>query len=213
MKQVFLAAVFAMFLNLTGESTMAIEEPKFTVVKSEGDITLREYSSYIVAETQVEGEFDTAGTEGFRRLAGYIFGGNQSTQKIAMTAPVNMTETTSEKIAMTAPVGMTQAEDKTWVITFSMPAQYTLSSLPSPKDPRVHLREIPTRRVAVFEYSGTWSKERFEERKQKLLQWIGDQKLQPAGEATFARYNPPWMPWFLRRNEILIPVHASQLNR
>ena len=190
---VLVAAVCAQFFV---EVAMAIEEPVYKVIRKEGEISLREYPSSIVAETSVEGSFDEVSNEGFRRLAGFIFGGNEISQKIAMTAPV----------------GMEKPGGDSWVIRFTMPAEYTLKTLPKPKDARVELKEIPARTVAAFEYSGTWSKERFDERKQKLLAWIEKNEFVRKSEATLARYNPPWTPWFLRRNEVLIQVEKVKKN-
>lgn len=187
-------------------AAMAIEEPVFKVISSDGDISVREYTPVIVAETKVEGAFDEVSNEGFRRLAAYIFGANETSQKVEMTAPVGIERSPSQKIAMTAPVGLEKAGMNSWTISFTMPAEWTMKTLPKPKDARVVLREIPARKMGVYEYSGTWSQERFQERKQKLLDWLTRNGFSVKGEVIFARYNPPWIPWFLRRNEVLIPI-------
>jgi len=77
-------------------------------------------------------------------------------------------------------------------------------------DSRVELRTVPERRMAALKYSGTWSKSRYEEKKEQLMEWIARRGLKQIGESVFARYNPPFMPWFLRRNEVLIPVDRPQ---
>lgn len=125
-----------------------------------------------------------------------------------MTAPVSQ-EASNEKIPMTAPVNQERIGAK-WSITFLMPAQYTMETLPVPLDTRVVLKEVPARLMAAIKYSGTWSKERYENRKAELLRLIEKRSLRPVGEPIFARYNPPFMPWFLRRNEVLIPVERVQ---
>lgn len=186
---------------------MAVEEPVFKVLKQDGDLSVREYPPLIVAETTVEGPFEDVSNEGFRRLAGYIFGANEVSKKIAMTAPVGQQQGgESQKIAMTAPVGQQKATDHTWTISFTMPAEFTLQTLPKPKDARVILREVPVKKFCALQYSGTWSNDRFDEKKQILSAWVAKNGFKATGEAVFARYNPPWMPWFLRRNEVLIPI-------
>jgi effector-binding domain-containing protein len=106
---------------------------------------------------------------------------------------------------MTAPVTQEQKDDQ-WRITFLMPAEYTLDTLPEPIDERVKLSEEPGRLMAAVRYSGTWSQEGYEKNKAMLLEFIQRRGLTIAGEAVWARYDPPFMPWFLRRNEVLIPV-------
>jgi hypothetical protein len=186
---------------------MALERPKYRVVEQEGNFELRQYEPYLVAETIVEGDFDTVGNEGFRRLFDYISGKNRKQQSISMTAPVSQ-KTESEKISMTAPVNQVRVGEK-YRITFVMPAQYTLETLPEPLDTRVKLKAVPGQLIAALRYSGTWSKERYEEKRIRLQALLKQKNLEPAGEPIFARYNPPFMPWFLRRNEVLIPVENN----
>lgn len=183
---------------------MAIEEPGYTVVEQAEDFELRLYEPYIVAETFVQGEFSEVGNEGFRRLAGYIFGNNRKDESIEMTAPVNQAPR-SEKISMTAPVSQ-EVENGQWRITFTMPAEYTLETLPVPLDDRVGLKQQPARLMAAIRYSGTWSKTRYQEMEARLMSGIDERGLKTVGEPVFARYNPPFTLWFLRRNEVLIQV-------
>lgn len=185
---------------------MALEQPSYDVLESDGPFELRRYEPYIVAETVVDAEFERAGNEGFRRLADYIFGNNRSQQKLAMTAPVS--QTTSEKIAMTAPVSM-HRQGGLYRITFMMPSKYTLETLPEPVNPEVHLREMPGKLSAAIRYRGTWSQQRYEAHRTELESWIDAHGWTVSGEPTFARYDPPFKPWFLRRNEILIPLDPS----
>lgn len=182
---------------------MALEQPQYEVLESDGDLELRSYSPYIVAETFVTKDFERAGNEGFRRLADYIFGNNRSQQEVAMTAPVAMSS--SEKIEMTAPVSM-HRQGKNYRITFMMPSKYTLETLPEPVNPEVTLREVPAQVVAAIRYSGRWSQQRYEDHKAKLETWIAERGWQSASEPVLARYDPPFKPWFLRRNEVLIPL-------
>jgi hypothetical protein len=189
---------------LVAKSAMAIEKAKYTVVEKEDDFEIRQYEPQIVAETFVEGDLEEVGDEGFRRLYGYISGDNQKKQSISMTAPVGQ-EANSEKIAMTAPVGQEQ-KDNRWRITFLMPAEYTLETLPVPTDSRVKLVQDPGRLMAAIRYSGTWSEAGYEENKALLEEFIEKRGLIKAGEPVWARYDPPFMPWFLRRNEVMIPI-------
>jgi len=184
---------------------MSIESPKYEVLFKAGDFETRQYNPYIVAETVVDGDFESASSAGFRKLAGYIFGGNTSKQKIAMTAPVGMEQNKSEKIAMTAPVGQEQKGSK-FVITFTMPSSYNLESLPVPKDKDVVLKAIPEKTYASIRFSGTWSKVRYEEHLALLNKWIDERHYEKLGDPNYARYNPPWTLWFMRRNEILIEI-------
>ena len=193
---------------ITARETIAIEKANYTVIEKDGVFELRQYEPQIVAETFVEGDFDEVGDEGFRRLYRYISGKNRKKESISMTAPVSQAAS-SEKIAMTAPVGQERVGG-TWRITFLMPSTYTLETLPEPLDSSVTLGETGGQLMAAIRYSGTWGRERYEKKKAQLLEWIQNRGLRPTGEPVFARYNPPFMPWFLRRNEVLIPVDGSQ---
>jgi hypothetical protein len=144
------------------------------------------------------------GNEGFRRLFDYISGKNRKKESIPMTAPVSQ-EPSSEKIPMTAPVNQEKVGGA-WRITFLMPSALTMETLPEPLDSRVKLVKIPGRLMAALSYSGTWSRERYEDKEKRLKELIRQRGRKIEGEPVFARYNPPFMPWFLRRNEVLIPV-------
>jgi hypothetical protein len=194
--------------SLGAGEAMAIEESRYTVVEQADNFELRWYEPSIVAETFVDGDFSAVGSEGFRRLAGYIFGKNRKQESIDMTAPVSQ-EPSSEKIAMTAPVNQ-EAEGGKWRITFTMPAEYTMEALPVPLDDRVTLKQEPGRLMAAIRYSGTWSRDRYQEREASLSSLIGEHGLKAVGDPVFARYNAPFTLWFLRRNEVLIPVERSQ---
>jgi hypothetical protein len=186
---------------------MAIEQASYRVLEADREFELRQYAPQIVAETFVEGKFSEVGNEGFRRLFDYISGKNRSNRSIPMTAPVSQ-EAAPEKIAMTAPVTQERMGDR-WRIAFLMPSTYTLENLPQPLDARVQLGEVPGALVAALRYSGTWSKERYEEKKSRLEALILTRGLKAIGEPVWARYNPPFTPWFLRRNEVLIAVEQA----
>jgi hypothetical protein len=174
------------------------------VTEREKPFEVRNYQSYVVAETLVDGAFESVGNEGFQRLFRFISGDNRAAQKITMTAPVEQ-EAAPVKIAMTAPVEQQRSGGR-WRIAFVLPASYTLANAPRPIDDRVVLAEVPPRRIAVVRYRGTWSEARYGEELAALRTFIGERGLTAVGEPVFARYDPPFMPWFLRRNEIHIPV-------
>lgn len=184
-----------------------VAEPQFKTVRSFDGIEVREYGATVVAETVVEGAFDKSLSEGFRRLARYIFGGNRRHDRIAMTAPVSQQPDTArgDKIAMTAPVGA-QAEGARWRVTFTMPEGATLETLPEPIDERVKLRAVPARRVAALRFSGWAGEVVSADKKREALERIATHQLKSAGEPILAQYDPPWTLPFLRRNEILVEL-------
>jgi effector-binding domain-containing protein len=186
---------------------MAIEEATYNVLEKDNDFEIRDYAPHILAETIVEGDFEDAGNKAYRRLFRYISGDNRSRGKVAMTAPVSQ-EPMGDKIKMTAPVGQQRTQGK-WTVSFMMPSSYTLGTLPEPEDPKVTLRQVPARRLAAVRYSGFWSEKNYLQYKLALESWIHQRGLKIAGDPIWARYNPPFTPWFLRRNEILIPLAAG----
>jgi SOUL heme-binding protein len=181
---------------------MAIEEPAYSVLTKSEFFEIRRYEPAVVAQTIVSGPAANAGNQGFKLLAGYIFGNNKGSRKIAMTAPVAQSAT---RIAMTAPVAQT-ARDGGYAIQFTMPRKWTLDTLPEPQDGRVTLLAVPTRTVAVRRYRGGWSQGRYEEELAALRQALQRAGRVTRGEPVWARYSPPWIPWFLRRNEIWLTV-------
>lgn len=194
-------------LSLSGVA-MASEEPKYSVESKTENYEIRKYDSVIVAETKIDSEFEGAGSQAFQILADYIFGGNKSKTKISMTAPVSQ-QAASEKIAMTAPVSQVKAGSG-FLIQFTMPRTFTLETLPVPNDERVRIRKIPERRLAVFRYTGTWSEQRYNDKLKEFIAVLKQDGVPTAGEPVFARYNPPFMPSFLRRNEIWLEAVGTK---
>lgn len=198
------AAAFAAIVALLATPTaMAIEEPRFEVLEKDGSFELREYSPYIVAETRVDAGFEDAGSVAFQRLFRYISGKNIAQQKIAMTAPV--TQSRGEKISMTAPVSQV-ADGNAYLVAFTLPSNYTLATAPQPQDPTVQIRQVPAQRIACWRYSGRWTASNFRDHEVLLRERIKARGLIIGGDPVLARYNPPFTPWFMRRNEVLIPV-------
>jgi hypothetical protein len=200
------AAIVAVLVTPTA---MAIEEPRFKVLEKDGSFELREYSTHIVAETRVEAGFEDAGSLAFQRLFRYISGNNVAQQKIAMTAPV--TQSASEKIKMTAPVSQV-ADGNAYLVAFALPSSYTLATVPKPLDPTVRIRQVPAQLIACWRYSGRWTESNYRDHEVLLRERINSRELIARGDPVLARYNPPFTPWFMRRNEVLIPV-AGQPKR
>ena len=191
-------------VSLIGTHAMAVEEPAFKSVLHEGAFEVRDYPALVVAEVTVTGDQKEAASKGFRLLAGYIFGGNTRRQSIAMTAPVAQAPK-SEKIAMTAPVTQIQSAGE-WVVRFTMPSGYSMEKLPEPNDPKVHLRALPPTRFAVLQFSGLASKDNVAAKTAELEKLTGTHHLRAIGPASLAQYDPPWTLWFMRRNEVMLPV-------
>lgn len=204
--------VLAFLISLLIASTaMATEEPKFSIIEKSEPFELRSYAPQLIAEVKVEGDLDTASSQGFRLIAAFIFGQNQVSEKISMTVPVGIEATQSAKIAMTVPVGIEASKDSTtgvnqWVFSFVMPSEYTMATLPKPLNPLVTIRELPAQKRAAIIFSGFNNEAKVLEKTKALEEWIKSKQWQVIGVPQFARYNPPWSLPFMRRNEILITV-------
>lgn len=181
-------------------SSHAIQEPVYQVTRKLGDVELRQYAPYVVAEILVTGTAEQAGNQAFPILAGYIFGKNKGEKKFAMTAPVTQTAA-PRKMEMAAPVTQTSAPGG-YLVQFVLPEDVTLAAAPEPLDERVTLREMPASRVAVIRYSGFWSEANYNKHLALLQDALRAADLKWAGEPIYSRYNAPFTPWFLRRNEI-----------
>ena len=168
---------------------MAIEEPAYELLAEAQEYEVRQYEPYLVAEVDVSGE--SADSQGFRTLAGYIFGDNDSNEKMQMTAPVESRDA---------------EQGEAVVYGFVMERKYTLESLPAPKNERIRIREKPARIVAVHRFSGRWTDANFSRHERVLLDALQADGIETVGDVELARYNGPFTPWFLRRNELIVPV-------
>jgi hypothetical protein len=194
--------ILAISLTLVPTMSHAIEEPSYNVIRKIGDVEIRHYDGYVVAQTLVLADADKAGNQGFRILANYIFGDNTAKTKLAMTAPVmQAAQPESVKLAMTAPV-MQAKMGECYLVQFVLPKDITLANAPIPNDIRVELREVAAADVAVITFSGFWSKGNLDKQLNELTSTLTTERLRWSGEPIYARYNPPWTPWFLRRHEI-----------
>ncbi len=171
---------------------MAIEKPKYIVLEKDNQIEIRQYSGYINATVDVEADsHNSAGSQGFSYLANYIFGGNKEGQKISMTAPVSSTR---------------QDKANKYVISFTMPSKYSLSSLPRPNDSNVAIKQVDKYRAVVIKFSGHTTESKLKRKLSLLEMWADQHKLHLSGEPIVSRFNPPWQPGFLRHNEISIKI-------
>ena len=186
----------------------SIEEPAYTVIETKDGYEIRQYQSYLMATTQVTGDYNEATSRGFRIIADYIFGNNTKQESIAMTAPVleSPKENSSAKIAMTVPVLETESGNATRTIAFVLPAQYTLETLPLPNNSAVSIVTVPARKVATLSFTWYPTASRVETKKALLKSYLTrDQKI-TVGATETARYNPPLSMPLMLRNEILIPI-------
>lgn len=181
------------------------EEPAYTVVAHVGATEIRQYGPRIAAETVVDGDEEGTRSAGFRRLAGYIFGGNRGGTSIAMTAPVAQAAAGTD-IAMTAPVAQTKDEAGRWRIRFFMPASFTLATLPVPNDPAVVLVQVPPETFAVLRFSGSIGAASVAAQTADLMRGLQGSAWRPAGAPVAWFYDPPWTLPPLRRNEVAVPV-------
>ncbi len=210
-KPIFLSPLAVLLSGCSAFGAAAAEEPDFAVLAEDGRVQIREYGELLVAQTEVEGDYDEISRVAFGRLAGFIFGGNQYGQEVAMTAPVLQEEATTkkgEKIAMTAPV-LQESSGDAWVMTFVMPAEYTLETLPRPIDSLVEISTIPPKRVATIRFSGLMNKKKFDRYSAELSNWIEGNGYAAISPPRSAGYNPPWTLPPLRRNEIHIDIESA----
>ncbi len=185
-----------------------VEKPDYIVTLTKKNIELREYSPMITASVRVSGERKEAIRKGFRLVADYIFGNNAINTKIAMTAPVQQRD--SQKIAMTAPVQQ-QRDGQSWEISFVMPKEHSIDTLPTPKNSEVTLSEVASKQFVVIKFSGRNTDSNIEEYTNQLEKFAVDNSIQTIGSPKYAFYNPPWTLPFLRRNEVMLEL-APQLD-
>ena len=182
------------------------EQQPYDVLQRFPGFELRRYPTHLVAEVEVRAPFTNAGNDAFGVLVAFISGRNSTRGKVAMTAPV-VQERTSSKIAMTAPVVQEAgAESDRHLVAFVMPAEFSLDTVPKPSDPRIRIREIPTQVAAARVFTGRWTERIYHEQLEELRSAVAGAGLEVSGPPRFARFDPPWTPWFLRHNEVVLPV-------
>ncbi len=226
MKRYALLCLMVLIPSLMPSTSQAIEEPDFSVVKKIGAIEIRKYAPYVVAEVVVNANANDAGNQAFPILAGYIFGKNKGEKKMAMTAPViqssapviqssapviqssaPVTQSPAPPIKMEMTAPATQAAvPGGFLVQFVLPKTVSLATAPEPLDDRVKLREMPAASWAVITYSGTWSQSNFDENLNALRTALKTADITTQGEPVLSRYNGPFTPWFMRRNEIWLAL-------
>lgn len=205
MKILLIVIVIIMLWSVWGYLSSNVEQAQYTVIKKTDEYEIRQYAAHIEAQTTVEGSYDNALNEGFSIIAKYIFGGNTKKESIAMTAPVREQKQSSEKIAMTAPVvASTQGDSR--IISFVMPKNYSLATLPTPNDPRVRLVEVPEKKMAVLRFSWFRNSERIQKMEEQLLTSLAKDTVTTVGSPSYAGYNAPWTPPWMARNEVMIEI-------
>jgi len=210
-KKTMIYIIITLTLTLFAGLSLAIEEPKYTVIKKSQEFELRQYEPKIIAEVLIDGDMKQASNRGFRLIADYIFGNNTASNgdnaKISMTAPVTMEQAPrSEKISMTAPVTIEQNDQNNnqWLVHFVMPSKFSMETLPTPNNDKVKVRLIPDKNYAVIRFSGFTGAIKVEEKTKNLLDWMEQNGIEPKGQPELARYNAPITPPFFRRNEVMI---------
>jgi SOUL heme-binding protein len=198
----FLNTLFLTGCSLFG--VQSVEEASYDVLKDNGHIQVRQYKPLVVAQTEVDANYDEASNKAFNRLFKYISGNNKTQQKISMSAPVVL-ESQPQEIAMTAPV-FQEKSGKLWLMQFVLPSEYALVTAPTPDDPSITLKEIPRKKVAVLRYSGFLSEQSIAEKTKKLNVWLDAQGYKTMSPARSAGFDPPWTLPFLRRNEVHIDI-------
>lgn len=192
------------------------EQQPYTIVRAYPHFELRRYPAHVVAEVQVRTAFDRAGNAAFRHLFNYISGSNVANQKLAMTAPVIQGSGASQKLAMTAPVLQSgpagNGDPGEFVVAFVLPAGLTADSAPVPTNPEVRIREVPGSLAAALRFSGNGSEAAFAKRTEGLLAALALAGLTATGLPRFARFDPPFKPWFLRHNEVVQDVAETEVS-
>lgn len=188
----FVTTILSMICLTLSISVQSIESLGYSVVASDGDIEIRRYEPHLLASVRVAGDFEDAGSKAFRPLFKFITGENTSDAKIAMTAPVIQTSDANE-----------------WLISFVMPREYDLESLPVPAAAVVEVSSQPEIVMAAMEYSGGWSKKRYLKHEAIMQKALAAGSYKSCGAPRWARHNAPFTPWFMRKNEILVPLCST----
>ncbi|WP_210401667.1 heme-binding protein [Lacimicrobium sp. SS2-24] len=206
----FFICFIAVFSMLISHHVEALEEPTYELNTEFDGIEIRHYDPFLVARMTVSSDFNNAGQEAHDVLLDYLSGNNSQNQKMRMAVPVNQEPASGEKIAMAVPVmqGQNQRPDQ-FTVSFVLPSKYTLETIPQPNDPRVTVTEIPGKIMAVKRYSGFWTQENYRDNEQTLLSALKRHQIRPIDQPVYARYNPPWWPWFMRRNEVMVSIEPS----
>ncbi len=183
-----LGVVFVFMQIVLKKNTDKVTEESYTVVKKFDNFEIRKYPELFVASTLMDSSgYENNSNNGFRTVAGYIFGGNEKSQKIAMTSPVIMD--LSDSVEM----------------SFIMPNEVTAQNAPNPSDTSVQLKTRPGETLAVIRFSGWASSQKLKSKTDELIGYLKKQKIDFYGDPIYMGYNPPYQV-VDRRNEIAIRV-------
>jgi hypothetical protein len=209
MRNTLATLVLALTAATASTPVSAYEEPAYEVARKTDQFEIRRYAPYVVVETEMRGEYDQARNDAFRKLFAYIGGANRVQAKLEMTVPVVM-EPAAEKIEMTVPVLTgTEPDGNRQVMQFVLPARFDEQTAPQPTDSQLRVRRVDAQWLAVRVYSGRASDSNYRENAFELMRALAAAELTPAGPARFAVYNGPFTPWFLRRNEVMVPIAGA----
>lgn len=166
------------------------EQLTYEVLRDFGDFEVRRYPEHVLVQVRSQGDFSDAGNRAFNPLFQFISGSNADSQKIAMTAPVLQEEVAPEE----------------HVVSFVMPMGMPTDRVPAPRDARVTTKVEPGFDAAVMRFSGTWNENRLHQKGEQLSAAAAQAGLATKGNVLFARFDPPWTPWFMRHNEALVTL-------
>jgi len=192
MKAKSILTIFTILIIWFKGSLMAIETPKYKIITKKKNFEVRHYDSLIVAKTNIIDKYKEANSRGFRRIANYIFGGNNMQESIAMTAPVITT---------------TSDLNNNYEVLFFMPFKYELESLPKPNLSSVTIEKRLLGLIASIEFGGWATEKNIETYKIRLKEYLKKENLNIRGNFMIAQYNSPWALPPFRRNEILVQIN------
>lgn len=179
----------------------------YNILKQDGDFEIRQYNSYIMAQVEVLSDFKDAINSGFMKLYNYISGNNINKAKIEMTIPVTEEQVSvSQKIPMTAPVTTEKISNNAYIISFIMPSSADIDTLPEPKDKSITFKQVPEHQAAVITFHGRMSEELAQKKIEALNQWLSKNHMEPKSNFLMAQFNPPWIPGFMRKNEVIVEI-------
>jgi len=185
------------------------EQQRYEVLRREPGFELRCYPAHLVAEVEVDGSFEGAGNTAFRPLVAYLRGQNGAGRSLAMTAPVLQRRESTDDTRAPVETVTTETAPGRYIVSFVLPSDSTRESLPDPGDARVTIRAVPQELAAVARYSGRWTSTSYEQQTDRLLRAVREAALETTCPPRFARFDPPWTPWFRRRNEVVVPVREG----
>lgn len=185
---------------------MAADEIAHNVIKQDGNIQIREYAPTVVAEVTIQSTRSEAPSRAFRTLFDYISGNNITAQNIPMTTPVSQEPSSSQEIPMTTPVSQEQADDGSWTIAFYMPNDMKLEDAPQPKNEKIIMRAVPAKRMAAIRFSGRGTDSNIAQHEKELRDYLNANDIAYEDKPLYAFYDAPFVPWFLRRNEVLLTL-------